>query len=196
MSNHPPQKIILAFSGASGAIYGQRLLDLLEKAGREIHVVATRVARQIFLDEMSVTDFTAQGLLGRASERVTIHDNEDMFSPPASGSFPVDAMVVCPCSSHSVAAIASGLAQTLLQRSAYVSLKQRRPLILVHREMPLSAIDLQNMLTITGAGGIICPASPAFYNEPETINHLVDTVVGRVLDLLNIDHDLPIRWTP
>ena len=190
------KKIILAISGASGAIYGQRLLDLLDMAGCQVHIIVTPFGRQILASEQGVVELTAQTLIGRTGDNLIFHEHDDMFSPLASGSFPVDAMVVCPCSSHSLSSIATGLADTLLLRSAYVSLKQQRPLILVHRETPLTAIDLENMLKITRAGGIICPASPAFYNEPETINNLVDTVVGRVLDLLGIDHDLPIRWSP
>jgi len=190
------RNIILGISGASGVIYGRRLLDLLEKNGCRAHVIITTPAKQILNNELAITEFTSKGLLGRDSDKLTFYQNDDLSSIISSGSYKVDAMVVCPCSSHSVASIAAGLADTLLLRSAYVTLKQRRPLILVHREMPLTNIDLENMLRITNAGGIICPASPGFYNEPETINNLVDTVVGRVLDLLKIDHDLPIRWSP
>jgi len=194
--NQNPGKIIVALSGASGVIYGQRLLDLLDQAECQTHVIVTDIARQLLLEELSVTELTAQALLGRSCPSLNFHKNSDMFSPLASGSFPVDAMVVCPASSHSLAAIAAGLAHTLLLRSAYVCLKQRRPLILVHREMPYSAIDLENMLKITHAGAIICPAAPGFYMKPQTINDLVDSVVGRVLDLLGIEHHLPIRWKP
>jgi 4-hydroxy-3-polyprenylbenzoate decarboxylase len=119
-----------------------------------------------------------------------------MFSPIASGSFLADAMIICPCSSHNIAAVAAGLADTLLLRSAYVSLKQRRPLILVHREMPLTAIDCENMLKLSHAGAVICPAAPAFYMKPKTIDDLIDSVLGRVLDLIGIKHDLPVRWSP
>ena len=188
--------IILGISGASGAIYSRRLLDLLEKNGCRAHVIITTPAKQILNNELAITEFTSRGLIGRYSDKLTFYQNDDLASVISSGSHKIDAMVVCPCSSHSVASIAAGLADTLLLRSAYVTLKQRRPLILVHREMPLTNIDLENMLRITNAGGIICPASPGFYNKPETIDDLVDTVVGRVLDLLKIDHDLPIRWSP
>ena len=191
-----PKRIIAGISGASGAMYGQRLVDLLEKAECQVHVIVTKLGRQILLDELSVTELTVEGLLGRGSNLVQFHENEDMMSSLASGSFPGDGMAICPCSSHSVAAIAAGLADTLLLRAAYVNLKQRRRLVLVHREMPVTAIDLENMKRIAQAGGIICPASPAFYAEPETIHDLVDSVVGRVLDLLGVDHDLPIRWNP
>ena len=190
------RNIILGISGASGAIYGRRLLDLLEKNGCQVNVIITTTAKQILNNELAITDFTPKGLLGRDSGKLTFYQNNDLSGIISSGSNKVDAMVVCPCSSHSVASIAAGLANTLLLRSAYVTLKERRPLILVHREMPLTNIDLENMLRITNAGGIICPASPGFYNKPETIDNLVDTVVGRVLDLLKIDHNLPIRWSP
>ena len=190
------RNIILGISGASGAIYGRRLLELLEKNGCQVNVIITTTAKQILNNELTITDFTSKGLLGRDSDKLTFYQNDDLAGIISSGSYKVDAMVVCPCSSHSVASIAAGLADTLLLRSAYVTLKQRRPLILVHRETPLTNIDLENMIRITNAGGIICPASPGFYSKPETINDLVDTVVGRVLDLLKIDHDLPIRWLP
>ncbi|MCK5269422.1 MAG: UbiX family flavin prenyltransferase [Sedimentisphaerales bacterium] len=188
--------IILGISGASGAIYGQRLLDLLEKTGCHVNLIITTTAKQILNNELAITEFTSKGLLNRDSDKLTLYQNDDLSSVISSGSHKIDAMVVCPCSSHSVASIAAGLANTLLLRSAYVTLKERRPLILVHREMPLTNIDLENMLRITNAGGIICPASPGFYNKPKTINDLVDTVVGRVLDLLKIEHDLPVRWSP
>ncbi len=193
--NERPQTIVVGISGASGVIYAQRLLDLLEKAGCTIHVIITPLAGQLLIEELGITQRNVSTLLGRESERVILHDNQNLFSPLASGSYPVDAMVVCPCSSHSVAAMAAGLADTLLLRAAYVSLKQRRPLILVHREAPLTAMDLENMLKITQAGGIVCPACPGFYMAPEMILDLVDSVVGRVLDLLHVEHDLPIRWS-
>jgi 4-hydroxy-3-polyprenylbenzoate decarboxylase len=168
----------------------------LDESECQVHVIVTSVGRQLLLEELSITDLTADSIIGRASNNLHFPDNDDLFSPLASGSFAIDGMVICPCSSHSLAAIAAGLGDTLLLRSAYVNLKQKRPLILVHRENPLTAIDLENMLRITRAGGIICPASPAFYMEPETTSDLVDSVVGRVLDLVGVEHNLPIRWSP
>ncbi len=188
--------IVLGFSGASGAIYGRRLLDILSTLGCDVHVIATDMAKQVFEDELGVKEFSEMGLLGRPCDNISFHENDSLLSQLASGSFQADAMVICPCSSHSIASIASGLADTLLLRSAYVTLKQRRKLILVHREVPLTAIDLANMLTITNAGGIICPASPGFYTNPEDISDLVDSIVGRILDLLDVHHNLPIRWIP
>lgn len=192
----PSQRIVLGISGASGVVYGQRLLDLLDRAGREIHVIISDVARKLLIEERGVLEITAEALLGRSSDRLRFFENTDLFAPCASGSFLWDAMVVAPCSNHTLAAIANGLGDALMYRSAYVALKQRRRLVLLHREMPLTAIDLENMLAVTRAGGIVCPANPPFYLTPETINDLVDAVVGRVLDLLGVEHDLPIRWSP
>ena len=194
--NQNHKEIVVGISGASGVIYAQRLVDLLEQASCRVHVVVTEPARQILIEELSITELNAEAFLGRASDQVNFHDNGDLFNLLASGSYPTNGMVVCPCTSHSLAALAAGLADTLLLRSAYVTLKQQRPLLLVHREIPLTSIDMQNMLTLNRAGGIICPACPAFYMEPKTINDLVDSVIGRVLDLLHIKHDLPIRWSP
>jgi len=190
------KKIILGVSGASGVVYAHRLLDLLDRSDCEVHVVFSEMGRQIFIEEMSITELTAVGLLGRESKNLVFHDNSNLFSHLASGSIKADGMVICPCSSHTLSAIAGGLADTLLLRSAYVSLKQRRRLILVHRETPLTEIDLENMVQISRCGGIICPACPAFYLAPQTINDLVDFLVGRILDLLEVDHDLGTRWSP
>ncbi len=196
MTNNSPQKITLALSGASGAIYGHHLLKALIQAKVETHLVATNTAIEILAAEIGINDLTAQSLLGHPCDSLYFHDNHNLHNTLASGSFPIDAMVICPCSSHTIASIAAGLADTLLLRAAYVTLKQRRPLILVHRETPLTEIDLENMLKITRAGGIICPASPAFYMKPQSIDDLANSMTGRILDLLNIPHKLPIRWSP
>lgn len=192
----PARRIIVGICGASGAIYAQRLLDLLEAAGVETHVVVTNPGRQLLADECGITQLTAPAIIGRDSNHLIFHDNADLYSPLASGSFLTSAMVICPCSAHTLAAMAAGLGDTLLLRSAYVALKQRRRLVLVHRELPLTEIDLENMLKITRAGGVILPAEPSFYLKPQTIADLVDTVVGRTLDLLEVSHHLPIRWLP
>lgn len=190
------RKIILAFTGASGHAYARRLLDVLERAGCELHLIATDNARRVACRELDLTELATESLLGRPCPRVHWHPNDDLFSPLASGSNPADAMAVCPCTSHTLAALASGFADTLLLRAAYVTLKQRRPLVLVHREMPLTAIDVDNMAALTRAGAVICPASPAFYHGPATIDDLVDSVVARVAQLLGVDHDLPVNWQP
>jgi len=187
--------IILGISGASGAAYAQRLLDLLERTGVDCHVIFTRFARDVFARELAVSDLSSQGILGRPSDRITFHDNDNLTGPLASGSFAGDGMVVCPCSSHSISAIATGLGNTLLLRAGYVTLKHKRPLVLVHREMPVTTIDLENMLKLARAGANICPAAPPFYHGPRSIGDLVDAVVGRILDLLGIEHDLLVRWS-
>ena len=192
----PARKIILGISGASGVAYSRRLLELLDNADCQTHVIVTDPARQILRDELDVGELTASALLGRTAPQLAFHDNIDLHNPLASGSCPTDGMIICPCSSHSVAAIAAGLADTLLLRSAYVTLKQRRPLIIVHRETPLTTIDLENMLKITRAGGTICPACPAFYMQPKTIDDLIDSIAARVLDLLAVPHDLAVRYQP
>ena len=193
MSNQPRQ-IVLGVSGASGVVYAQRLLEVLAESDCQTHVILTAPAKQVMGEELGIKDFSTQGLIGRSADRVTFHGNQDLFCKLASGSQAADAMVICPCSAHSLAAIAAGLADSLLLRCAYVCLKERRPLVLTTREAPLTQIDLQNMLTISQAGGIICPASPGFYTHPQSMDDLVDFVVGKLLDLLQIGHDLPTRW--
>jgi len=186
--------IIVGITGASGVLYARRLVDVLSKAGCQLHVVASDPARQLLADELGITELTAESLLGRADDNLSFYDNGDMASRPASGSFQSDGMVICPCSSNTLASVACGQGNTLLLRSAYVTLKQRRRLILVHRETPLTSIDLENMLRITQAGGVICPANPGFYLAPTTIADLVDYMVGRICDLLEVNHNLSVRW--
>lgn len=188
------ESVIVGISGASGAIYARRMLEILAGVGVQVHVIVTDPGRAVMAEELGVSEISAEQLIGRGCDNLIFHDNGKMHDSLASGSYPVDAMVICPCSSHTAAAISAGLGDTLLLRAAYVSLKQRRRLVLVHRENPLTAIDLENLLRITQAGGIISPASPGFYMQPRTIDDLVDSVVGRALDLLNVPHELPIRW--
>ena len=188
------RKIIVGVSGASGAIYARRLIEVLAKAEHEIHLIVTDPARGVIREELGIEQIDAVNLIGAEYEKMYLHANDNMFNCLASGSTAMDAMIICPCSSHSLAAIAAGLADSLLLRSAYVSLKQRRPLVLVHREMPLTAIDLENMLKVTRAGAIVCPAAPVFYHRPKGIDDLVDSVVGRVLELAGLDHSLGIRY--
>ncbi len=214
LSGQQGKKIVLAVSGASGAIYARRLLEqlLISTSGCQVHIVFTAMARRIMKSEQGVSYQQLQEQINNnkshtsdnngnistindnGRSNIFWYDNDDMFSVLASGSFLTDGMVICPCSSHCLASVAGGMADTLLLRRAYISLKQRERLILVHREMPLSSIDMENMLRISQAGGIICPASPAFYMKPQSINDIVDTVVARVLDLLGVRHNLVVRW--
>ncbi len=189
------RQIIIGVTGASGAAYALRLLDCLEEAGVHIHLVVSSLGQRLLGDEGGIQSLTAESLIGRPSERLFVYDCDDMFCRLASGSFLNDGMVICPCSSNTLGAIAAGQADNLLTRAAMVALKEARRLILVHREMPVSSIDLENMLRLSRAGAIICPAAPAFYTKPRTVDDLVDFLVGKVLDLLGIDHALNNRWS-
>lgn len=195
MNKFTGKTVLVGISGASGVIYARRLIDLLDQASCSVHVIVSDNARGILQDELQVNRLDSESLLNRSSETLVFHDNSNLRQLPASGSWPADAMVICPCSGHTLASVASGLADSLLLRAAAVTLKQQRPLILVHRETPLTAIDLENMRRVTQAGGILCPANPAFYMSPKTIDDLVDFLVGRILDLIHIPHTLNIRWS-
>jgi len=188
------KRIVVGITGASGAAYARRLLECLCEVHVDVHLVISPNGKRLFHDELGLSDVSAAALLGRECDRVTVHPYRDVGATLASGSFPTDGMIVCPCSSHTLGAIAAGLGGNLLHRAAAVTLKEARRLILVPREMPLSRIDLLNALRLTEAGAIICPASPGFYMLPKSVADLVDFVVGKLLDLLAIPHRLNTRW--
>ena len=188
------RQIIVGITGASGVVYALRLLDCLEEAGVHVHLVVSKLGRLLLSKEGDVQNLTAEELIGRSSERLYFYNFDDLHCRLASGSFLTDGMVICPCSGNTLGAVAAGRADNLLTRAAMVTLKEARRLILVHREMPLSSIDLENMLRLNRAGAIICPASPGFYTKPRTVDDLIDFLVGKVLDLLGIDHALKNRW--
>jgi 4-hydroxy-3-polyprenylbenzoate decarboxylase len=152
------------------------------------------MGRRLLAEECGIKTLDAASLLGRPSESLRLHPYEDVGAVLASGSYPTDGMIVCPCSSNTLGALASGLGDNLISRAAQVTLKEARRLVLVHREMPLSGIDLRNMLRLQRSGAIICPANPGFYLQPRTVGDLVDFVVGRVLDLVGVVHSLRVRW--
>ena len=194
--------ITLAFTGASGMPYGIRLLECLLQAGSRVFLLYSPVAQIVARQEMDLA------LPGRAKEaeeffakrfasqpgQLQAFGREEWFAPVASGSNPADAMVVCPCTMGTLAAIASGLADNLIERAADVMLKESRKLVLVPRETPLSAIHLENMLRLSRAGAIILPANPGFYHHPTRVEDIVDFVVARVLDQLGVAHKLMPRW--
>jgi len=194
MTGRRTNRVVVGITGASGAVYARRLVERLACAGMEIHLIVSPYGRQLLADELGVRKVTGEALAGDHAHRVVLHRYHDLGSRLSSGSFLTDGMVVCPCSSNTLGAIAAGLGDNLISRAAQVTLKEGRPLILVHREMPVSLIDLRNMLRVAEAGGIVCPASPGFYMNPRTIDDLVDFVVGKVLDLLGVGHDLNTRW--
>lgn len=179
-------EIVVAISGASGVIYGIRLLQVLQ--GCVTHLVMSDSARKIIEIE---TDFTPEDVEEMADH---VYAPDDFTAPIASGSHIFDAMAVIPCSMGTLAGIASGSSDTLITRAADVCLKEKRRLVLAPRETPLSLVQLKNMVSSAEAGAIILPACPAFYSKPDTVADLVDVLVGRVLDLLGLENNLYERW--
>ncbi|HET9750957.1 MAG TPA: flavin prenyltransferase UbiX [Casimicrobiaceae bacterium] len=196
------RRITLAFTGASGLPYGFRLLECLLAAGTQVSLVYSVAAQVVAKQECDVTlpsqPREAARLLReryRAPDgQLTVYGRDDWLAPMASGSNPGDGMAICPCTMGALGAIAGGLADNLIERAADVMLKERRPLVLVPRETPLSAIHLENMLKLARAGAIVLPPSPGFYTRPQSVGDLVDFVVARVLDHLGVRHDLVPRW--
>ena len=179
-------KILVAITGASGALYAQRLLDNLDPAAHEIHVVLSNYAHQVIKDELP------GGL--RVPPGVPSHGLKSMNVPFVSGSNPFDAMVVIPCTMGTLGRIAHGYSEDVLLRSADVALKEKKKLILVPREAPLNLVHVRNFELLLLAGAIILPANPSFYTQPKTVEDVVDTVVSRVLDHLGVAHRLSARW--
>jgi len=201
MQNHNTP-ITLAITGASGAQYGLRLLECLLDAEREVYLMISQAAQVVIATE---TDFDLPGradeqqlflseYFNAADRQLHVFGREQWMSPVASGSNTAQAMVICPCSSATLSAVANGASRDLIERAADVMLKERRSLILLHREMPVSAIHLENMLKLSQLGAIIMPASPGFYHQPKSIDALIDFVVARILDHLDITHTLIPRW--
>jgi len=188
------RRIVVGVTGASGALYAQRLLDCLDCGGVDVHLVVSPKGWRLAADELSVEARSVEALLGRPTRRITLYPHEDIGARIASGSFRTDGMIICPCSSHSLGGIAAGLGDNLLLRAAAVTLKEARRLVVVPREMPMSQIDLRNSLRLSEAGAILCPASPGFYMRPQTVGDLVDSVVGKLLDLFDVSHALNTRW--
>lgn len=185
---------VVGITGASGALYSGRLVASLAAGGHMVHVVISPHGRRLFADELDVRHITPEVLAPEHPERVILYPYNDVGSRLASGSFLTDGMVVIPCSGNTLGGIASGIGDNLILRAAAVTLKEGRRLILVPREMPLSIIELENMLRAARAGAVICPACPGFYMKPARVEDLVDFVVGKVLDLLGVPHDLNTRW--
>ncbi|MBI5789114.1 MAG: UbiX family flavin prenyltransferase [Candidatus Schekmanbacteria bacterium] len=195
---------IVAISGASGAIYAQRLLQALAQEGARIQLIISDTARLVIKHELGIelaADPTAQKaiiaeqILGKSDyPHLHIHAIDNLAASIASGTAPIDAMIVLPCSMGTLSRIAHGISGNLIERSADVALKEKRPLILAPRETPLNTIHLRNMLELSQAGAQIIPCMPAFYHCPKQINDLIDFVVGKILDALKIDHQLFKRW--
>lgn len=184
-----PRRILLAVTGASGMPYALTLARALAAApGVELSCIVTDAARTVLAVETEAGPDAFAGLAART------FGQDELAAPPASGSWRHAGMVVCPCSMASLAAIARGLGSTLVHRAADVCLKERRPLVLVPRETPLSRVHLENMLAAHAAGAHIAPACPGFYHRPQSLQDLCDHLAGRILDILDIPHDLCPRW--
>jgi len=194
--------VTVALTGASGAPYGLRLIDALVAAKHEVWVMVSKAAHLVIATETDddlparperlAAALTARS--GAADGQIRCFGREDWMAPVASGSGASSAMVICPCSTGTLSAVACGASNNLIERAADVALKERRPLVLVPRETPLSAIHLEHMLSLTRMGAVILPAAPGFYHRPEGVDDLVDFIVARILNQLGIEHQLMPRW--
>lgn len=183
-----PLRLVVGITGASGVIYGISLLEVLKQLGVETHLILSRQAERLIITE---TPYAPEEVRALATY---VYAEDDLYAPVASGSFRHQGMVIAPCTMKTLAGIANGYAANLIQRAADVTIKEGRPLILVPRESPLNAIHLENMLKLARLGVIIAPPVPAFYTQPKTISDLVGFSVGRILDLLGLEHHLFMRW--
>ncbi|BDR90956.1 UbiX family flavin prenyltransferase [Vulcanisaeta souniana] len=185
------RRIVVGITGASGVVYGVRLLETVRKysSNTEVHLVISGTAVDIMRHELGISKEHVRNLVDK------VYDENELGAPIASGSFKHDGMVIIPCSMKTLASIVHGITDNLITRAADVTLKERRKLILVIRETPLNLIHIKNMELATLAGAVVMPAAPAFYNRPRTIDDMVNFIVGRVLDLLGIENDLYNRWS-
>lgn len=193
--------LVLGITGASGAPYAVRLLEVLVRSGRRVHVTASPAASQVFQTELGLpldlhhlSDVLPPELESAAKQLIVYHHYMNFNSGIASGSFRTGGMVICPCSMGTIGAIAHGTSQNLIHRAADVHLKEKRKLILMPRETPLSLIQLRNLTACVEAGATILPAMPAFYTKPQSIEDMVDFIVGRICDQLGVEHQLFSRW--
>ena len=180
--------LLVALTGATGAIYGVRLLETLYELGVEAHLIVSRWAEATIKTE---TERRPEDLRALAA---VVYDEEDLAAPPASSAFETAGMIVAPCSMRTLAAVANGLSDNLIQRAADVHLKERRKLVLLVRESPLSVIHLENMLRVAKAGAVVVPPVPAFYAKLRSLDDMVDHTVGRALDQLGVEHERIRRW--
>ncbi len=189
--------IVFAITGASGAPYAVRLLDRLLAARRDVQLIISGHGLRLLRTETDLTDADdLRRVVGarRWDRHVTLYDDGDRGATPASGSALTAGMVICPCSMGTLSAVSVGASRSLVERAADVTMKERRTLVLVTRETPLSAVHLENMLRLSRAGAVVMPAAPGFYHRPARVEDLVDFIVARVLDHLGVDHDLVTRW--
>ena len=194
--------VTLALSGASGMAYGLRLLECLLAADIDVNLLVSQAAHLVAKQELGVALPARAGdlenqladSLNTRDGQLRVYGREDWNAPVASGSNPADAMVVCPCSMGTLAAIANGTSDNLIERAADVMLKEHKKLILVPREAPFSTLHLENMLKLSRMGVVILPANPGFYHRPQSVEDIIDFIVARILDQLGIEHALMARW--
>jgi flavin prenyltransferase len=195
MTADPRPPLVLALTGASGAPYGLRLLEVLARGRVPVWLIPSTHGMRLLRDECGIESLEAlQSATGGDWSSVTVFPDSDRGALPASGSRRTSGMVVCPCSMGTVAAIAGGTSRSLVERAADVTLKERRRLVLVPRETPLSLIHLRNLVSVTEAGAVVIPAAPGFYHRPSRISELVDFIVQRILDQVEIDIEIARRW--
>ena len=187
-------RIIIGITGASGAAYARRVMQSLAEADVQIHLTVSTYGKRLLFEELGLKRLDPDALTSGRGELVTVYNDNDVGAAIASGSFLHDGMIIVPCSSNTLGAIAAGIGDNLLKRAAAVTLKERRRLILAVRESPASHIDICNMKRLSEAGAIIAPLSPGFYLRPQTVDDLVDFMAGKLLDLVNVRHALDTRW--
>lgn len=188
--------IVTAITGASGALYAQRFIQGLVAAGVDVHLIVSPLGRRLLRDELGMETVDLTMLAGTESPSITLHNYNDVGSKLASGSFLHDGMAIVPCSSNTLAEVAHGLGDNLISRAASVTVKERRRLVLAHREMPLSPMDVSNYKILSDAGVIVAPCNPGFYLNPATVGEVVDFVAGKLLDLFGVPHAMDTRWDP
>ena len=188
--------IVTAITGASGAIYAQRFIAGLVAAGVNVHLIISPLGKRLLHDELGMERVDLAALAGATDHTVTLYNYNDVGSKLASGSFLHSGMVIVPCSGNSLAEVAHGMGNNLISRAAAVTLKERRRLIIVHREMPLSPMDINNYKILSDAGVIMAPANPGWYLNPASVGDLADFVAGKLLDLVGVSHALETRWDP
>ena len=192
MSQYP---IVLALTGASGAVYGVRLLEVLARHRMPVWLIGSEHGMRLLREEIGIKSLDGlREATGGDWSSVTLFPDEDRGALPASGSQRTSGMVICPCSMGTVAAIAVGTSRSLVERAADVTLKERRKLILVPRETPLSLVHLRNLVAVTEAGAVVLPAAPGFYHRPTKVSELVDFMVQRILDQLGLEIEIARRW--
>jgi 4-hydroxy-3-polyprenylbenzoate decarboxylase len=188
--------IVTAITGASGALYAQRFIAGLVTAGVNVHLIVSPLGRRLLHDEMGMETVDLTALAAAASHTITLYNYNDVGCKLASGSFLHSGMVIVPCSSNTLAEVAHGLGDNLISRAAAVTMKERRRLVLAHREMPLSPVDVNNYKILSDAGVILAPCNPGLYLNPTTVGEIVDFVAGKLLDLIGVPHAFETRWNP